>query len=45
MQVMSTTFTPDVITAIRAESQRLVLGEATVDEVLANIQAAQDRTS
>ncbi|GAA2857674.1 hypothetical protein GCM10010517_16080 [Streptosporangium fragile] len=45
MQVMSTTFTPDVNTAIRAESQRLVLGEATVDEVLANIQAAQDRTS
>ncbi|SEH03674.1 ABC-type glycerol-3-phosphate transport system, substrate-binding protein [Nonomuraea solani] len=45
MQVMSTTFTPDVITAIRAESQRLVLGEATVDEVLTNVQAAQDRTS
>ncbi|MFB4285644.1 ABC transporter substrate-binding protein [Nonomuraea sp. MTCD27] len=45
MQVMSTTFTPDVITAIRAESQRLVLGETTVDEALTTIQAAQDRTS
>ncbi|WP_431922179.1 ABC transporter substrate-binding protein [Nonomuraea jabiensis] len=45
MQVMSTTFTPDVITAIRAESQRLVLGETTVDDVLTTIQAAQDRTS
>ncbi|MEV0350050.1 ABC transporter substrate-binding protein [Nonomuraea sp. NPDC050680] len=45
MQVMSTTFKPDVITAIRAESQRLVLGETTVDDVLAKIQAAQDRTS
>ncbi|WP_327589821.1 ABC transporter substrate-binding protein [Nonomuraea sp. NBC_00507] len=45
MQVMSATFTPDVNTAIKAESQRLVLGEATVDDVLATIQAAQDRTS
>ncbi|GAA2212589.1 hypothetical protein GCM10009850_080510 [Nonomuraea monospora] len=45
MQVMSTTFTPDVHTAIKAESQRLVLGETTVDEALATIQAAQDRTS
>jgi raffinose/stachyose/melibiose transport system substrate-binding protein len=45
MQVMSTTFTPDVNTAIKAESQRLVLGETTVDEVLTTIQAAQDRTS
>jgi ABC-type glycerol-3-phosphate transport system substrate-binding protein len=44
VQVMSTTFTPDVKTAIVAESQRLVLGEATVDEALTNIQAAQDRT-
>ncbi|MFI7150032.1 hypothetical protein ACIBO2_34360 [Nonomuraea sp. NPDC050022] len=45
MQVMSTTFKPDVITAIKAESQRLVLGEAMVDDVLAKVQAAQDRTS
>ncbi|UBU16424.1 ABC transporter substrate-binding protein [Nonomuraea gerenzanensis] len=45
MQVMSTTFTPDVNTAIRTESQRLVLGETTVDEALTTIQAAQDRTS
>ncbi|MEU7748291.1 ABC transporter substrate-binding protein [Nonomuraea sp. NPDC049158] len=45
MQVMSTTFAPDVNTAIKAESQRLVLGEATVDDVLDTIQAAQDRTS
>jgi raffinose/stachyose/melibiose transport system substrate-binding protein len=44
VQVMSATFTTDVKTAIIAEAQRLVLGEATVDEVLANIQAAQDRT-
>ncbi|MEV1247428.1 hypothetical protein [Nonomuraea sp. NPDC049750] len=44
MQVMSTTFKPDVITAIKAESQRLVLG-AMVDDVLAKVQAAQDRTS
>ena len=44
MQVMSATFTPDVKTAIIAESQRLVLGEASIDEVLANIQAAQDRS-
>jgi ABC-type glycerol-3-phosphate transport system substrate-binding protein len=44
MQVMSTTFTSDVKTAIVAESQRLVLGEASIDEVLANIQAAQDRS-
>ncbi|MEU6785052.1 ABC transporter substrate-binding protein [Nonomuraea angiospora] len=45
MQIMSTTFTPDVITAIKAESQRLVLGETTVDQALTTIQAAQDRTS
>lgn len=45
MQVMSATFTPDVNTAIKTEAQRLVLGEATVDEVLAKIQATQDRTS
>lgn len=45
VQLMSTTFTTDVKTAITAEAQRLVLGEATVDEVLANIQAAQDRTA
>jgi len=44
VQVMSATFTPDVKTAIVAEAQRLVLGEATVDEALTNIQAAQDRT-
>lgn len=43
MQVISATFTPDVKAAIVAESQRLVLGEVTVDEVLASIQAAQDR--
>lgn len=45
LQVMSATFTPDVKTAIVAEAQRVVLGEATIDEALANIQAAQDRTS
>ncbi len=43
MQVMSTTFTTDVKTAIVAESQRLVLGETTVDQALTTIQAAQDR--
>lgn len=45
IQLMSATFTTDVKTAIVAESERLVLGESTVDEALANIQAAQDRTS
>jgi len=43
MQVISATFTPDVKAAVVAETQRLVLGEVTVDEVLASIQAAQDR--
>ncbi|CAH0192022.1 hypothetical protein SRABI76_01796 [Microbacterium oxydans] len=45
MQVMSATFTTDVKTAIVAEAQRLVLGETTVDDALAAIQAAQDRSS
>lgn len=45
LQVMSTTFTTDVKTAIVAEAQRLVLGETTVDDALAAIQAAQDRSS
>jgi ABC-type glycerol-3-phosphate transport system substrate-binding protein len=45
MQVMSTTFATDVKTAIVAEAERLVLGETTVDEALATIQAAQDRVS
>lgn len=45
LQVMSTTFATDVKTAIVAESERLVLGETTVDEALAAIQAAQDRVS
>lgn len=45
VQMMSTTFTTDVKTAIVAEAQRLVLGEITVDEALASIQAAQDRTA
>ncbi len=45
LQVMSATFATDVRTAIVAEAQRVVLGEATIDEALANIQAAQDRVS
>jgi len=45
LQLMSTTYTTDVKTAIVAESERLVLGETTVDEALATIQAAQDRSS
>ncbi|MFC7619305.1 ABC transporter substrate-binding protein [Microlunatus sp. GCM10028923] len=45
MQLMSTTFTTDVKTAVVAEAQRVVLGEATPDEALANIQAAQDRSA
>lgn len=45
VQVMSATFATDVRTAIVAEAQRVVLGEATIDEALANIQAAQDRVS
>ena len=44
MQVMSVTFTPDVKTAIVAASEQLVLGEITIDDALASIQAAQDRT-
>lgn len=44
MQVMSATFKTDVKTAIVAESQKLVLGETTIDKSLAAIQAAQDRT-
>lgn len=44
MQLFSAVPTPDVKTAIVAEVQRLVLGEASIDEVLANVQAAQDRT-
>ncbi len=43
MQVMSATITPDVKAAIVAETQRLVLGEVGVDEVLDSIQAAQGR--
>lgn len=45
LQVMSTTFATDVKTAIVAEAERLVLGETTVDEALAAVQAAQDRVS
>jgi ABC-type glycerol-3-phosphate transport system substrate-binding protein len=45
IQVMSTTFATDVRTAIVAESEKLVLGETSVDEALAAIQAAQDRVS
>lgn len=45
VQVMSATFATDVRTAIVAEAQRVVLGEASIDEALANIQAAQDRVS
>jgi raffinose/stachyose/melibiose transport system substrate-binding protein len=45
MQVISTTFTPDVRAAIVAEIQRLVLGEITVDDLLASVQAAQDRSA
>jgi raffinose/stachyose/melibiose transport system substrate-binding protein len=45
LQLMSVTFSTDVKTAIVAEAERLVLGETTVDEALATIQAAQDRSS
>ncbi|WP_431778948.1 extracellular solute-binding protein [Microbacterium aurantiacum] len=45
VQVMSATFATDVRTAIVAEAQRVVLGEASIEEALANIQAAQDRVS
>ena len=44
MQVISATFTPDVKAAIVAETQRLVLGEVTVDELLVSVQAAQERS-
>lgn len=45
VQLMADTFTVDVKTAITAESQRVVLGEVTVAEALATIQAAQERTA
>jgi raffinose/stachyose/melibiose transport system substrate-binding protein len=45
LQDFSASFSPDVRSAIVAESQRLVLGEITIDELLASVQAAQDRTS
>jgi ABC-type glycerol-3-phosphate transport system substrate-binding protein len=42
MQVLDNTPTTDVNTAIKRDAQSLVLGEMTVDEVLADLQAAQD---
>lgn len=45
VQLMADTFTVDVKTAFVAESQRVVLGEVTVAEALATIQAAQERTA
>ena len=44
-QNFSATFNSDVRSSIIAEAQRLVLGEISVDELLANVQAAQDRVS
>ena len=45
VQLMADTFTVDVKTALVAESQRVVLGEATVAEALSTVQAAQERTA
>ncbi|WP_146839480.1 ABC transporter substrate-binding protein [Cellulomonas hominis] len=42
MQVLENTPTTDVNNAIKRDAQSLVLGEMTVDEVLADLQAAQD---
>ncbi|GAA1650115.1 ABC transporter substrate-binding protein [Actinoplanes couchii] len=44
MQVLPNTISSDVNTTIIRNTQRLVLGEATVDQVLDEIQAAQDRS-
>jgi raffinose/stachyose/melibiose transport system substrate-binding protein len=43
MQVLPNTPTSNVNTAIIRDSQSLVLGELTVDQVLDDLQAAQDR--
>ncbi|MDT0317847.1 ABC transporter substrate-binding protein [Streptomyces millisiae] len=45
MQVLPTTPSTDVYTAIVRDTQSLVLGELTVDEVLADLQATQERVS
>ncbi|WP_129669269.1 ABC transporter substrate-binding protein [Phytoactinopolyspora endophytica] len=41
-QTVRASFTPDVVAAIGAGAQSLMLGEATVDDVLADVQAAQE---
>ncbi|WP_425826248.1 extracellular solute-binding protein [Streptomyces fractus] len=43
MQILPETFTPDVTAAITRDSQSLVLGELTVDQVLDDVQKAQER--
>lgn len=45
LQVMSDTFTVDVNTAIITQAQSVVIGETSVEDALAAIQAAQDRAS
>jgi len=45
VQTMSDTYTTDVKTAIVAEAQSVVLGEESIDEALAKIQVAQDRSA
>lgn len=45
LQMMSETFVVDVKTAIAAESQKVVIGETSVEEALSTIQAAQERSS
>jgi raffinose/stachyose/melibiose transport system substrate-binding protein len=44
-QVAPTPFNSDVRSAIDRGAQSLVLGEVTVDDVLADVQAAQDRSA
>ncbi|WP_159989494.1 MULTISPECIES: ABC transporter substrate-binding protein [Rathayibacter] len=45
VQVIQNQFTADVVDAINRGSQSLVLGEKTVDEVLEEVQSAQDRSA
>jgi raffinose/stachyose/melibiose transport system substrate-binding protein len=44
-QAVPTSFTTDVRTAIGRAAQSIVLGEKTIDEALADVQAAQDLTA
>ncbi|SEE65095.1 ABC transporter substrate-binding protein [Ruania alba] len=44
-QTVRASFTPDVVAAIGAGAQSLMLGEVTVDELLADVQTAQEASA